>query len=67
MDIVIYILIGAVTGFFVHWLITAFMLKGDLYITKNDQNGKDVYRFEIDDLEDLDRHDKLLIRIRHRD
>lgn len=67
MDIVIYILIGVVSGFFVHWLATACMLKGDLYISKDDQNEKEVYRFEIDDLEDLNHHTKLLIRIRHRD
>lgn len=56
-------IIGIATGIFICRFLNSFILRGELWVNKKEGT----YRFEVDDLSELDTHTKLLIDIRHRD
>lgn len=39
-------------------------LNGTLYIIHDDYENRDIYRFEIDDLDDLSKHKKIRLKVK---
>lgn len=39
-------------------------LNGTLYIMQDDDEDRDVYRFEIDDLDELSKHKKIRLKVK---
>ena len=56
--------IGLFIGVFITRFLNSFVPRGILYINTKDPN-KDLYRFEVEDLDDLERANQILFYIQH--